>query len=1130
MNRNNSQIIKSEKSDISDATTKTVIKEDVAPRETRRQARKDLAYVEPLEEPGTIYNAEVHSAAQRLLKVHRITKYVKFCRCCSLPQETPGVVVPFNWFDKQLEFGMGIYLYFYYIKFCFVMAIICIGLSSISTIVFSKGYVSDIKDYCKKYSYEQTNQTNQTNSTLRLRLLDEDETFEGFKNNCRKYLDYANDTNDDVFKADWLSDMSSFNIKSYYDVFKYKSLKDKKNIINSVILDYSFMYFLTGITVLISNYLFIQIVSLLSQYENFKHTTPADYAALVHGVPKPEDNGKMKDPLLKMVEQVSAQINKPLVVEQVIPCLRIGDIYELAEKKYKEETKIYHVNNFEKQIRLNKENNFSKENNNLHYFKSLICVDTKTPVTEIEKKIEEYKVELTKKQTDLNSNPNNYNGGTFFVLFDTMLMKDHFCEFFPSSIFSKILWSIRYFFENFICCKCISKETRDRTKLKLSLNVDTNIEPYEVEWENMGYTRCERNFRLLFSIIAFLVLIFVEFWIIFGLNALQRVITENQKDFWKYVISLLISIIIAVTNYVGKLLFKKLTFIEKIEIKTHFYISYSIKLTIFTFVTIAILPLISNLITGKKGTDILINNLFMIFITNIFLPPLLFYFGPDLAIKFYKRTKARLELKNTKYEKSTYTQGELNEIFENPELDICFKYSYITNVFLISLFYMSIFPIGMIFGFVALIFAYFSEFCYMGLYKRPEILNASLCRFYVSNFRWVIFIFALGNYIFLGFINKKQRENWSLINLIVFFVICIIPYQALKINPYGESEGQHKFDSYKANFIYFSTDYEKLNPFTRIKGFTKYLNKIIGDGIIDPVEGQRLLYNLQNTNEMNSYLRVKRHLDYYIASQELNNLYMQNKNDSKIQYIFGKKKENEEGFSLGGIKNLIMESSELKEERMTSKDLNAIRHMKDCLYSFSTTNTGICNALIFLGEKNNINDEFENYHFNPWKAEWIYTPEYKRKRKNMIRQIRASMDYRGEISDDEDSIVKFDDKRDFITEEMKKLNDELNMRKRASMRIREEEKDMADKPMINNAELTTGEVNTKLRGSMHSHSSGNFPRKNSATESIEKLNIKESMKKNDLEKERNNNSISGNILIPDPNLFPQDADENYQAK
>ena len=1144
MIQNNQKDSNNEKSENSSVkTTETVVKEDIAPRETRRKARKELAYVEPLEEPGTIYNAEVHSAAQRLLKVHRITKYVKFCRCCSLPQETPGVVVPFNLFDNQMDFGIGIYLYFYYIKFCFVMAIICIGLSSISTIVFSKSYVSDIKDYCKKNTYNITNSTvsNSTNSTnsnstsSTLRLLSSDYTYSNLTNSCSKYIDYDDKTDDDAFKADWLSDMSSYNLISYYDVFKYKATKDQEDNISKVILDYSFMYFLTGITVLLSNYLFIQIVSLLSQYENFKHTTPADYAALIHGVPKPEGNGKMKDPLLKIVEQVSYRINQPLVVSQVIPCLRIGDIYQLAEKKYKEETKIYHVNNFEKQIKLNKENNFSKENNNLHYFTNLLCINRKTPVTEIESDIEKYKVELTKMQADLNSNPNNYNGGTFFALFENMRMKDYFCEFFPSSNFLKIMWSIRYFFENFICCKCINEESRNITKLKLSVNVATDIEPYEVEWENMGYTRCERNFRLLFSIIAFIVLVIIELLIIIGLNAFQRWLAKRQKEFWKYVISLLISIIIAVTNMIGKILFKKLTFIEKIEIKTYFYISYSIKLTIFTFVTIAVLPLISNFFFGSNGSDVLINNLFMIFITNIFLPPIIFYFGPDLAIKIYKRTKARLELKNTKYEKSTYTQGELNEIFENPELDICFKYSYITNVFLISLFYMSIFPIGMIFGFVALIFAYFSEYCYIGLYKRPEILNSSLCRFYVSNFRWVIFIFALGNYIFLGMIHDKQRKNWSLINLIVFFVVCIIPYQACKINPYGESEGEHKYDTYKANFIYFSTDYEKLNPFTRIKGFTKYLNKIIADGIIDPVEGNRLLYNLQNTNEMNSYLRVKRHLDYYIASQELNNLYMQNKNDTKIQYMFGKRNEIKRGFTLGGIKNLIMESSDLKEEKMTSKDIEAIRHMKDCLYSFSTTNTGICNALIFLGEKNNINDEFENYHFNPWKAEWIYTPEYKRKRKHMIRQIRASMDYRGEISDDEDSIVKFDDKRDFITEEMKKLNDELNLKKKQSASMKEqEEKDMTDRPMINNAELTTGEVNTRLRSSIHS--SGKSPRKNSGEDSLNKLNIKESTKdKNDLENINNNVTTSGNILIPDPNLFPIDTDEiknsNYnQAK
>ena len=94
---------------ISDISSDSMIKEDVLPREKRRNVRNKLAYIEPLEESGTIYNAEVNGAAQRLLKVHRVTKYVKFCRCFSLPRETPNAVIPFSWFDVQLDFCIGIY-------------------------------------------------------------------------------------------------------------------------------------------------------------------------------------------------------------------------------------------------------------------------------------------------------------------------------------------------------------------------------------------------------------------------------------------------------------------------------------------------------------------------------------------------------------------------------------------------------------------------------------------------------------------------------------------------------------------------------------------------------------------------------------------------------------------------------------------------------------------------------------------------------------------------------------------------------------------------------------------------------------------------------------------------------------
>ena len=466
-------------------------------------------------------------------------------------------------------------------------------------------------------------------------------------------------------------------------------------------------------------------------------------------------------------------------------------------------------------------------------------------------------------------------------------------------------------------------------------------------------------------------------------------------------------------------------------------------------------------------------------------------------------------------------------------MDIYFKYSYINNVFLISLFYMSIFPIGMIFGLGALIFAYISEFIYIGFYKRPEVLNSQLCRFYVSNFKWTIFIFALGNYIFLGMINDKQRKNWSLVNLILFFVLGLIPYQSLKFKPIGDSEGEYKYDAYKDNFIYFSTDYEKLNPFTRKKAYSNYFQKLIDYQIIDPTEGKRIINKVKNTNEIIEYLSSRRHLDYYIASQELNNLYMKNKNDQKIQYMFGEKDENKAGFSLEGLKNLIMNKSELKEEKMTSKDIDAIRDMKDCLYSFSTTNTGICNALIFLGEKNNINDEFDTYNFNPWKGEWIYTPQYKKKRKEMIHQIRSSMDYRGEISDDEDSIVKFDDKKDFVNERIKQLND-VYLKKKESVIKKEEKKIEDEKPMINNTELTTGEVNNKLKDSKITQMSNDSSKKKTLSESNKRYSFKNIFEKNNTKQiNKINNDISENKILTETSLFPRNTNiypDDYNIK
>ena len=111
-------------------------------------------FEEPLAQPGRIFSAEIHGSAQRFLKIKKLSKYIRFCKCCLLPSETPGVVVPYTCLDNLEDFGIGLHLYFVYIKFCIVITFIGLCLGAIPTMIFSKDYKSDINSFCDKYISE----------------------------------------------------------------------------------------------------------------------------------------------------------------------------------------------------------------------------------------------------------------------------------------------------------------------------------------------------------------------------------------------------------------------------------------------------------------------------------------------------------------------------------------------------------------------------------------------------------------------------------------------------------------------------------------------------------------------------------------------------------------------------------------------------------------------------------------------------------------------------------------------------------------------------------------------------------------------------------------------------------------
>ena len=207
-------------------------------------------FEEPLAQPGKLFLAEIHGSAQRFLKIKKLSKYIRSCKCCLLPSETPGVVVPYTCLDKKEDFGIGIQLYFFYIYFCMIVCFTLSLLYTLPSMIFSKKYYDDLNNHCDNYFF-----INETNNSTKKNLLNPE--FNTTTEYCYQYLTalllYTQMNSDSpIISMDWITKFSAENIVNYYEVFKEKAKEPE--IITDTLFNYSFMYFLTAITLLIINF------------------------------------------------------------------------------------------------------------------------------------------------------------------------------------------------------------------------------------------------------------------------------------------------------------------------------------------------------------------------------------------------------------------------------------------------------------------------------------------------------------------------------------------------------------------------------------------------------------------------------------------------------------------------------------------------------------------------------------------------------------------------------------------------------------------------------------------------------------------------------------------------------------
>ena len=210
--------------------------------------------------------------------------------------------------------------------------------------VFSKKYYDDLNKHCDSYFF-----FNGTNNSTERNLLNPE--FNTTTEHCYQYLTqyllYIKMNSDSsTISTDWITEFSAENIINYYKVFKEKA--NDPDIIIDTMFNYSFMYFLTAITLLIINFFFIHYTKLIDDKENFDTTTPKDFTLLIHGIKRPNKKISKIQHLNNIISEISRDYFE-IQIHQIIPCYNLVELFKLSRDVFEDKIKIYHAYNFQRQ-------------------------------------------------------------------------------------------------------------------------------------------------------------------------------------------------------------------------------------------------------------------------------------------------------------------------------------------------------------------------------------------------------------------------------------------------------------------------------------------------------------------------------------------------------------------------------------------------------------------------------------------------------------------------------------------------------------------------------------------------------------------------------------------------------------
>ena len=829
---------------------------------------------------GKIEYAEIHREANiPLKKVGKWSDKTVFCKCCNLACKEEGVMEEYNFFDDTDDFiqnGQAISLYFSFYKYSIFILLLAFLTMSLPCLIIS---------------YQRSNELN--------KLCNNIYTKKSIKNikECEIYLDQADNIEDkNKNQFNFILDFSGINIKNYKIVHQILTNK-KTSSLNKIFINYSVLNFISIWAILLIYFGYLIFIYNKSYLPDIDIVSPKKYSIMITGMDgfytymrtrtkylsdtkEPEIN-EVKNNDIKQSSERESKEEKTISgvkkfenvfqeklseiffddkqtynIKKVNVCFKINKYMELQERL----ERCDEIINLMDSPYQNRKNIGVEKSQRKYYYSPFtdfhfhICekCDRSRKLSDIIKE----KEEVLKKLNDLKDDINEVNmekfAGAVIVSFNTIKEKEEFMSHIPQSFFLdmlKFIGKIRYF----VCCCCIDKIDKTKFVMKyLKINIEEAPIPEDIIFENLEFTPQSKVYRVVGINMISLLLICIGFAIIFGLQQLQAYVKEKDyNQIIYFLISLCITIAISIINVIFEELLDMLTKQEKQSSINNYYLSYSVKLTIFSFATKAIIPLVIEVLFGTSNYEFLTTNMLLIFLANSIINPIIWTFNITPIYWIKKLKICLIERNEQKY--LNMNQRKLNELYEKSDMNIAEKYAHIARTLLMTFLYISIFPFGVLISLGGLILCFLLEkYNYINNYKRPEVLNNTLFFYYLENYVFILFFLGFGDYLFLS--DVFNNKGWSLVNIVFLAALIIIPYSYfLKQDFIGFKESEINKNTYEDAYLDFIKNYDRINPMTSAEGTKNYIEELYKKGYISKEQRDQNIKDFSKINLMEIY-------------------------------------------------------------------------------------------------------------------------------------------------------------------------------------------------------------------------------------------------------------------------------------